>query len=243
MGEHQRRVGRPSKAPQRLDQVLDAVTRCVARYGLEGTTLQRVADEAGMARGHIRHYAGNREQLREQFAQRIIGRYTDRAQQLAHAGPAGHRSEAIVDHFFSAEMEPDDDNAAIDALLAAARFDDTLRERIHAVYARIETLLALALADDHPGRPPATYHDAAYQILALAYGHWTLTEMGFPATRAEPAHRLALTIIRNVATTPGSGPAPAPARQVELTPQGPGGQSSRAHQTVRSLPPGKADIR
>ncbi len=37
-----------SPASQRLDQVLDAFTRCVARYGFEGTTLQRVADEAGM---------------------------------------------------------------------------------------------------------------------------------------------------------------------------------------------------
>ncbi|MEV0585321.1 TetR family transcriptional regulator [Nonomuraea sp. NPDC050310] len=43
-------------------------TRCVARYGLDGATLQRVADEAGTARGHICHHAGNREELRELFA-------------------------------------------------------------------------------------------------------------------------------------------------------------------------------
>ncbi|MFI6812976.1 helix-turn-helix domain-containing protein [Nonomuraea sp. NPDC050328] len=40
----------------------------MARYGPDGTTLQRVADEAGTARGHICHHAGNREELRELFA-------------------------------------------------------------------------------------------------------------------------------------------------------------------------------
>ncbi|MDX3193436.1 helix-turn-helix domain containing protein [Streptomyces sp. MN03-5084-2B] len=194
-------MGRPSKAPKRIDEVLDAFTRCVARYGLEGVTLQRVADEAGMARGHIRHYVGNRDELRELFAQRIVGRYAGRAEQLAHAGAAGRRTEALVGYFFGEEMEPSDDNAAINAILGAGRFDDALRERIRTVYTGLETLLRDALAADHPGRPPATYGDAAYQILALAYGHWTLAEMGFPAARARPAHQLALTIVDAVATS------------------------------------------
>ena len=103
-------------------------------------------------------------------------------------------------------MEPGDDNAAINAILGAVRFDDALRERIRTVYTGLETLLRDALADDHPGRPPATCHDAAYQILALAYGHWTLAEMGFPAARAQPAHQLALTIVDAVATTAAATP-------------------------------------
>ena len=210
MGESSRPVGRPSKAPKRIDEVLDAFTRCVARYGLEGVTLQRVADEAGMARGHIRHYVGNRDELRELLAQRIVGRYAGRAEQLAHAGAAGRRTEALVGYFFGEEMEPSDDNAAINAILGAGRFDDALRERIRTVYTGLETLLRDALAADHPGRPPATYDDAAYQILALAYGHWTLTEMGFPAARARSTHQLALTIIGTVASpTTGIGDADA----------------------------------
>ncbi|MFI6515280.1 TetR/AcrR family transcriptional regulator [Spirillospora sp. NPDC050679] len=203
-----RPVGRPSKAPQRLDQVLDAFTRCVARYGVEGATLQKVADEAGMARGHIRHYAGNRDELRELFASRIIARYTERVQALAHLGPAGGRAEAILDYFFGGELVPGDDSAAIDALFAAARFDQTLRERLRVVYAQLETLVREALADDHPGRPAVVYDEAAYQILALAYGHWTLAEIGFPATGAAAAHRLARAVVATVAAAPpADGPA------------------------------------
>ncbi|MGI5322312.1 TetR/AcrR family transcriptional regulator [Actinomadura nitritigenes] len=206
MTESKRSVGRPSKAPQRVDQVLDAFTRCVARYGLEGATLQRVADEAGMARGHIRHYVGNRDELRDLFARRIVSRYSGRAEEAAFAGPAGHRTEALVGYFFGDEMQPNDDSAAIDALLAAARFDEALRELIRIAYAGLESLIGRALADDHPGRPLATYRDAAYQILALAYGHWTLTEMGFPAMGGPAAHRLALTVIEAVAASPPTTP-------------------------------------
>ncbi|WP_405098397.1 TetR/AcrR family transcriptional regulator [Micromonospora sp. NBC_01412] len=200
MTEPKRRVGRPSKAPQRIDDVLDAFTRCVARYGLDGTTLQRIADEAGMARGHIRHYAGNRDQLRELFRQRIISRYADRAAQLAAEGDPGSRAEHLVGFLFGSEVHLDD-NAAIDALLAAARFDDALREQIRVVYSGLETLIAQALADDYPGRSGAICENAAYQILALAYGHWTLSEIGFPAERVRSAHRLALAVIAEVAIT------------------------------------------
>lgn len=160
-----------------------------------------------MARGHIRHYVGNRDELRELFAQRIIGRYTDQIMLLAKAGEEGRRAEGIVRYFFSTEMEPDDDNAAIDALMAAARFDEVLRERIRTVYAGMESLLGKALADDHPGRPAAVYRQAAYQILSLAYGHWTFAELGFPAARAASARRLALAVIRDVADAPLKAPA------------------------------------
>lgn len=201
MTEAKRPVGRPSKRPQRIDEVLDAFTRCVARHGLAGTTLQKVADEAGMARGHLRHYAGNRDELRELFARRIIGRYAERAAQLATTGTPGTQTRTLIDYLFGEEMEPGDDNAAIDALLAAARFDDDLRERIRTVYAGLETSLMHALAADHPGRPETAYTQSAYQILALAYGHWTLREMGFPQDRTAGAHRLAIAVMTSLSTT------------------------------------------
>jgi len=150
----------------------------------------------------MRHYAGNRDELRELFARRVIGRYAERAAHLATAGTPGTRSRTLVDYLFGEEMEPGDDNAAIDALLAAARFDDDLRERIRAVYAGLETALMHALAADHPERPESARTQSAYQILALAYGHWTLREMGFPRDRTPSAHRLALAVITGLSTTP-----------------------------------------
>lgn len=194
-------VGRPTLAPERIDQILDAYTRCVARYGIEGTTLQLVADEAGMGRSHVRHYVGNREELRRLFGKRIIARYTQRVTAVNTDVAAGRRTEAIVRHFFRDELEPTDDYAAIDALLAASRYDTRLRDKMRAAYSALESVIASALAADYPQREPAVYEAAAYQILALAYGHWTLTELGFPAQRAVSARRMALSIIERVAAT------------------------------------------
>jgi hypothetical protein len=45
-----RRAGRPSVAPQRRAEIVDAFIRLVAERGLEAVTLDRVAAEAGVRR-------------------------------------------------------------------------------------------------------------------------------------------------------------------------------------------------
>lgn len=202
MADRKRGVGRPSLAKKRIDEILDAYTRCVARYGLEGTTLKLVADEARMARGHMRHYVGNRDELRRMFGKRMAARYVDRTQNVASEADSGKQSETLVRHFFAGEITPNDDYAAIDALFAAARHNEAIRRRLRAVYTGMESLVAAALAADHPGRDPGVYEDAAYQIVALAYGHWTFAEIGFPASRAPAALRGALAVVAGVAASP-----------------------------------------
>jgi len=197
-----RKRGRPSVADERIEQILDAYTRCVARYGMEGTTLQLVADEAGMARGNMRHYVGNRDELRRLFGKRMVARYADRARSVTSGEPTGKQSEKLVRYFFSEDRTHNDDYAAIDAMFAASRYNEGLRNRLRAVYAGLESLVAAALVADHPGRSPAVYEDAAYQIITLAYGHWTLSSLGFPRTRATSALRGALSIIDQVAAAP-----------------------------------------
>jgi hypothetical protein len=39
------------------------------------------------------------------------------------------------------------------------------------------------------------YDAAAYQILALMYGHWTFAGVGFPSARVDSALQLALHVI------------------------------------------------
>ncbi|MBT2132298.1 TetR/AcrR family transcriptional regulator [Aliiroseovarius lamellibrachiae] len=54
---------RPSLKDERSEQILDAYLTCVARFGLEGATQQRIATEAGIKRPLLRHYLGNRDQM------------------------------------------------------------------------------------------------------------------------------------------------------------------------------------
>ena len=55
-------MARPSVKEERREQILTAYEQCVARYGVEGATLDKVAEEAGLARPLIRHNIGNREE-------------------------------------------------------------------------------------------------------------------------------------------------------------------------------------
>ncbi len=52
--------------------ILDAMERCVIRDGVNGATLERIAEEAGMRRSLLRHNVGNREQLIEALLERFI---------------------------------------------------------------------------------------------------------------------------------------------------------------------------
>jgi AcrR family transcriptional regulator len=66
---------RPNLSSTRRPQILDAFSTCIARYGLEGTSLERIAAEAGMKRTILRHYVGNRDNLVIETAQRILDRF------------------------------------------------------------------------------------------------------------------------------------------------------------------------
>ena len=68
-------MGRPNLTEIRSAEILDAFERCVARYGLEESSLERVADEAGMKRSILRHYVGNREDLVQGLAERVVTKY------------------------------------------------------------------------------------------------------------------------------------------------------------------------
>ena len=56
-------VGRPSNRDDRYEQIMQALIRCVARYGVEGASLAQIAEEAGLKRPLVRHHLGNREDM------------------------------------------------------------------------------------------------------------------------------------------------------------------------------------
>lgn len=191
-------MGRPSLANERIDEILAAYTRCVGRYGLSGATLEVLAEESGFSRAHIRHYVGNRDELRERFLQHLVAQYGARTRAAVDAAPQGGHSVAIVAHFFGPDFYPNDDNAAIHSVLIAAAHDDALRARLQRNYLDLESLVRRALQRDFPGAPPAAYRTAAYQVFAIAVGHWSLLELDFPLSRGRLAEDGALDCVARV---------------------------------------------
>lgn len=66
-------MARPSVKEERAEAILAAFERVVARFGVEGATLERISQESGLHRSLLRHHVGNREALIERLIERCIG--------------------------------------------------------------------------------------------------------------------------------------------------------------------------
>ncbi|MEO1142890.1 MAG: TetR/AcrR family transcriptional regulator, partial [Pseudomonadota bacterium] len=63
-------MARPDIKESRREQIIDAFEFCVARYGVEGATLAKTAEQAGLARPLVRHNVGNRDDLVDALTKR-----------------------------------------------------------------------------------------------------------------------------------------------------------------------------
>ena len=66
--------GRPSLAPLRREQILDAVEACIIDYGIDGVSFARVASRAGVRTSIVPHYFGSKEALMTVMVDRVLGR-------------------------------------------------------------------------------------------------------------------------------------------------------------------------
>ncbi|MEM7479305.1 MAG: TetR/AcrR family transcriptional regulator, partial [Planctomycetota bacterium] len=93
-------MGRPNLAEVRKVEILDAFERCVARFGLEGSSLEHIADEAGMKRSILRHYIGNRDDLVEALAGRVVQKYRGYVDCFVESVSSKNRVNQLIDFLF-----------------------------------------------------------------------------------------------------------------------------------------------
>lgn len=65
------RAALTAKGTRQAEAILDAAVRCLGRDGYSATTLQSVADEAGVQKRMVVYYFGSRQGLIEQVVRRI----------------------------------------------------------------------------------------------------------------------------------------------------------------------------
>ena len=69
---------RPSIKEASKEETLTAFSRYITKYGLAGSSLEKVAEESGLKRPLIRHYVGNREDLLSLLEEQV----TDHSRQI-----------------------------------------------------------------------------------------------------------------------------------------------------------------
>ena len=172
-------MARPSVREERAEEILDAFERCIVSYGVEGASLQRIADEAGLARGLLRHHLGNREDLIAALAARFVRNSEAELAAFLAGLPARGRLAALVEQLFDpAYASQAREIQVAEALITAAQSRPELRAVMLAWYRGFEAALAGELRAACPDAPEEKVLEVATALTGLYLSIDSLTPLG-----------------------------------------------------------------
>ena len=192
-------MGRKSLVMERREELLEAFGRCIVKYGLEGTSLEQIADEAGMTRSVIRHYIGNRDELVNVLIERIIVQYAGQLE----AAYADIAPEQVVDHtldmMFSGEQLLDQrDTIIINVLMTAKDRYPQAKQLLVAMFESMIELLSADLRQTYPQAPPERCRQVAYALICMAEMHESLIWLGLDRSYNAAARAAAEALIHTL---------------------------------------------
>ncbi|MBD7995760.1 TetR family transcriptional regulator [Arthrobacter sp. Sa2CUA1] len=205
-------MGRPSVSAERRRQILEAAIRSLAANGLAGTSLDRIAEEAGMARGHIRHFAGNRDDILTAAAVLFyFGEVPDADTDVPVIPNAAsflpEKAGTIagaLDYLFGDFAAPDAENAVTLALVDAARTNPQIHAIVLRAYTGSQNELAALLAQACPEAAATSCRNVAYGILTIALGNVFMADIEVSAQRTAVARQSAELLVATLSEKPGS---------------------------------------
>ena len=196
-------MGRPSLAPQRRAELLDATIEAILERGVDGATVARIADIAGVQPSLVHHYLGQRHQILEAAVQRAV----DTVESLvagrleAVAAPDG-RLVAQLDVLFSERLAAPEINQLIDQLVAAGYVDPVIRDAVSAMYARFRQILDDTLRAAFPDADAYLVTTVAHGLLALAHAAPTFGFLGFDPANLRRARAAADRLVAQLRPAP-----------------------------------------
>ncbi len=96
---------RPSMAGQRREEILDALETCILEKGIQGTSLEYLAETANMKRTILRHYLGNRDDIICALSKRWREKFDEQWHETLSWLPEKNRVNALIDILFAARSE------------------------------------------------------------------------------------------------------------------------------------------
>lgn len=92
---------RPSMVNQRRGEILDAFEDCILDQGIQGTSLETLAERAKMKRSILRHYIGNRDDIICALSERWRAHYDKQWQETLAYLPASNRVGSLLNTLFA----------------------------------------------------------------------------------------------------------------------------------------------
>ena len=178
---------RPSMAAQRIEEILDALESCILTYGIQATSLENIAETAGVKRTILRHYIGNRDEIICALSRRWREKYSQQWLQIIEWLPAKNRTDAMVEALFTIGSEERVNNTIIgEAIFSEAKRLDEIKQDQEAIMLEFHQHLNESLKLDYP--------DAAEDRINLVsvgvYANYLMAESLLPLKFIEQVHQL-----------------------------------------------------
>ncbi len=166
-------MARPDLSAERTEQILDAFERSVIKHGIEASSLEKVAQEAGVKRPIIRHYIGNREQLILALAERVVGRFKLEAYTMIEDLGDTDRLEKLILKLTTEHRDDVADSVLIyENLVHVGMQLEPIRVMIASWTEEFISIIENELRADYPNA--SGHHEVACGLVAIHYNHVSL---------------------------------------------------------------------
>ncbi len=198
-------MGRTSLAPQRKQEILDALQQCIEKHGLAGSTMARIAEQAGVQRSLISHYFGTREDLLGALFDRMLEMRSREFESYVENHSDHTRLAAGLDYLFGGPFVAGGDGlAGTGETFSLAARSEAYRERLRVMYERFARRVEQELAKACTGTTAADRRAVAYAIVCLAEQNQSLSWLGFAPRHHRYARRAAQGLVEGLAKTAAS---------------------------------------
>ncbi len=176
-------MARPSVADERREQIIEATLQTIAAHGISSTTLDRIADTAGMSRGHVRHFVGNRDRLLLDTARAF---YAPEGGSPAVLPDSVDTLEGALDYLFGPDfVASTDENAVVLGLVELSRSSQEIAEVLTAAYSSARSRIAELIVVAKPAADPAHREAVADAVIAAALGNVFMGDFNQDADRTD----------------------------------------------------------
>ncbi len=194
-------MGRPSKKAERTEEILQAFYRCVARYGIEGSTLERIAEESGLKRSLVRHFVGNRDELISLLVERVIDQSDNQWRAFIDSLPAAQVSAPLLEGLFCDQYSDAEYILVIESLIFAAGRDETLRQRMQQWLQRFTDDVVMLLQRDYPSADIDSLEAVSFGIISIYFNLDSLAPLAMNQHYRQPARTAAQRLIDSLEKT------------------------------------------
>ena len=190
---------RPSIKAQRSEEILDAFERCVARFGVEGATLEQTAEEAGLQRSLIRHNVGNRDDLLNALVDRFLEKSRSDIDLLVSTTLNDGNPATLVERLFNESYSDTQTVLVAEALILAAPHYPEIAPRLQSWLEDVTKAVAKILRRSIPNSKARDCREVAAGIVGLYFNVESLSPLGsmgaFRRYSKKAAMRLVNTLI------------------------------------------------